>query len=84
LFAGNQAQWNIKDDTPFHNTLRRKNTLKIMNEGWKQHKSTLVTDWMNKERCPVGYYQNVTQPIWDEFVALKQTPEFKVTKFIKF
>ena len=78
MFAVNQAQWNIKDDTP------KQNTLKIMNEGWKQHKSTLVTEWMNKGRCPIGYYQKVTQPIWDEFVALKQTPEFKVTKFIKF
>jgi hypothetical protein len=54
-----------------------------MNEGWKQHKSTLVTEWMKKGRSPVGYYEKVTQEIWDEFVAMKSTPEFMVTKFIE-
>jgi hypothetical protein len=77
LFCVNQAQWNITDDTG------KKNTLKKMNDGWKQYKSTLVTEWMNKGKNPVGHFEGLTQEIWDDFVAIKQTPEFQVTKIIK-
>ena len=51
-----------------------------MNEAWKQHKSTLVTEWMNAGRNPVGYYPWVTQEVWDDYVALKSTEEFEVHK----
>ena len=52
-----------------------------MNEAWKQFKSTLVTEYMEKGENLVGVYPSVTQELWEEFQALKQTEEFKVYNF---
>ena len=80
IWVSMQAQWNIPDDIP---EVVKDKTLKIMNEAWKQFKSTLSTDWMDQGKNPVGYYTWLTQEKWEKFVEMKSTDEFKVCKFSK-
>ena len=72
-FCVNQAQWNIQSDVP------KNKTLKIMNNGWKQYKSTLKTEFMEKGKNPVGYYKWLKQEDWDAYQVLKSTEEFQVS-----
>jgi len=68
-FVVNQAHWNIKEEDydPKDKTMAKAKdvTLKIMNNAWKQFKSTLKTEYMEQGRNPVGVYPWLTQETWE-------------------
>lgn len=48
-----------------------------MGKAWKTFKSTLVTEYVNKDRTPFMKYHFMSPDIWDAFVWVKTTAEFQ-------
>ena len=54
----------------------RRASLLTMGKCWRGFKSRLVTEYMRRNRSPVGVYAEVTEAEWEEFTRLKSTEEF--------
>jgi hypothetical protein len=49
-------------------------------KAWKQWKTKLVSEFVQVEKSPLGRFAQITQDVWDEFVVLKTSDEFKKEK----
>lgn len=57
--------------------LMRWQALLAMEKVWKTFKSTLVTEYMNKDQMPFMKYQFMSRDTWDTFMRMKTTAEFE-------
>lgn len=47
------------------------------NKAWKQWKSKLVTEYVDREKTPFLVWPQIKEEAWAEFVRVKSSPEFK-------
>ena len=60
-----------------HKARVQRHALLSMGKAWRTFKSTLVTKYVNTGRTPFTAYKHISRDIWDAFVQMKTTAEFR-------
>ena len=60
-----------------HKARVQRHALLSMGKAWRTFKSTLVTKYVNTGRTPFTQYKFLSRDIWDAFVQMKTTAEFR-------
>ena len=68
-----QSKWHFPNPN-----IAKKYSFQILGERFKEHKSRLVRDYVNKGALPFDKYSNISEEDWEIFVRKKEDEEFKV------